>query len=64
MGFCPDHWATSPPPAEAEADHYRADGCGTRPDRDDLLRDCDAQTEFRARMELLRRNAAGQIESA
>jgi hypothetical protein len=42
----------------------RADGCGTRPDRDDLLRDCDAQTEFRVRLELLRRNVAGEIESA
>lgn len=40
----------------------RADGCGTRPDRDDLIRDCEAQGEFRVRLELLHRNVTAQIE--
>lgn len=42
----------------------RADGCGARPDRDDVLRDCDTQTEFRTRLELLRRNVAEQVGAA
>jgi probable HAF family extracellular repeat protein len=42
----------------------RADGCGMRPDLDDLIRDCEAQAAFRTRLELLRRNVAQQIVAA